>query len=259
MSHASGRVLRYVAILITVLFLGACAAEPPADPPAPPTPAAPQDSTPEPEPEPTPEPAFDTLKHSIDDPSSMWVVVNKLRPLSPAQYAPEDLVFPEGIENANGQPLRAEAADAAVRLVQAAEADGVWFRLGSAYRDYSRQEYLYTSYTLRDGQSLADTYSARPGHSEHQTGLTADFDDGGSCYLWACFADTAAGLWLAEHAPTYGWILRYPEGYDDITGYTFEPWHFRYVGEELALEMQHQGVLTLEEFFGLPHAPDYAR
>lgn len=194
---------------------------------------------------------------SIDDPRSVWVVVNKRRPLDPLGYAPDDLVMPEGVDNVNGQPLRAEAAAAATRMVQAAQADGVWFRIGSAYRDFDRQEYLYTSYIARDGQAEADTYSARPGFSEHQTGLTADFDDGSDCYLWACFAETEAGAWLAKHSAEYGWILRYPSGAQHTTGYTFEPWHFRYVGVELATTLRDEGVATLEEYFGLEAAPGY--
>ena len=256
------------------LALGAVACAPE------PTPAAEEPSTPSTKAEtpapPVPEPADPTTdadpagpgsasdarsdalpQHSIDDPSSLWVVTNKHRPLDPLDYEPSDLVMPEGIENVNGQPLRAEAAAAATRMAQAASADGVWFRIGSAYRDYAKQEYLYTSYIARDGQTEADTYSARPGFSEHQTGLTADFDDASSCYLWACFADTAAGAWLAEHAAEHGWILRYPAGSEHVTGYTFEPWHFRYVGEPLALEMRERGVATLEEYFELAAAPTY--
>lgn len=187
------------------------------------------------------------------------MVVNKLRPFDPLTFEPADLVMPEGLSNRNGQPLRQVAADAAVRMLEAAEADGVWFQLGSGYRDYARQEYLYTSYIARDGQAEADTYSARPGHSEHQTGLVADFEDGGSCTLSWCFADTAAGLWLAEHSAEFGWVLRYPEGSEHITGYMFEPWHFRYVGEDLAREMRDSGIATLEEFFELAPAPNYLR
>lgn len=220
---------------------------------------------PEPEPEPAPEPpaepaepGFDRTQHSIDDPNSPWVVSNKLRPLDPIDWVPGDLVMPEGITSRNGQPLRAEAAASAATMLEAAEADGVWFLIGSAYRDYALQTSLYERYIQRDGQAAADTYSARPGHSEHQTGLAADFDDDGACYLDWCFGDTAAGVWLRENAAEHGWIMRYPEGYDHITGFMYEPWHYRYVGPDLALEMREQGILTLEEFFGLPEAPDYA-
>ncbi|WP_141919066.1 M15 family metallopeptidase [Klugiella xanthotipulae] len=209
--------------------------------------------------EPTPAAAFDAVARSRDDPTSLWVVSNKTRPLTPLDYAPTDLSMPQGIGNANGHPLRAEAARALETMHTAATAAGLSLRITSAYRDFAYQTRLYNGYVGRDGQAAADTYSARPGYSEHQTGLATDLDDSGSCGLQACFAQTATGAWLAEHAPEYGFILRYPDGKQGVTGFTFEPWHFRYVGTDLALEMRRTGVTTLEEFFGLPAAPDYLR
>lgn len=216
-----------------------------------------------PDPEPTPsaappEPTFDKTANSVDDPMSIWVVSNKLRPLNPVDFEPSDLSMPAGVENEFSQPLREQAARAAEALAGAAAEAGVPVRIISAYRDYGTQVNLYNSYVARDGQAAADTYSARPGHSEHQTGLVIDLDDHGDCYLMACFGDTAAGKWLAEHAAEYGFIVRYPEGKESVTGFTPEPWHFRYVGPELAAEMRDSGVVTLEEFFDLPAAPGYA-
>ena len=202
---------------------------------------------------------FDRSAHSIDDPMSIWVVSNKQRALQPVDFAPTDLVTPEGVENEFAQPLRAPAARAVEALVGAAAGDGIDVRIISAYRDYATQVALYDGYVARDGQEAADTYSARPGHSEHQTGLAVDFDDHGACYLAACFGETPAGLWLAEHAAEHGFVVRYPEGAQEVTGFVAEPWHFRYVGPELALRMQDQGIATLEEFFELPSAPGYAR
>lgn len=238
-----------------MLVTGCSASEPAA--PTPPSPSAP---APEPEaPTETPDPpSFDTTAHSIDDPSSIWVVSNKLRPLTPIDAAPVDLVMPEGVENEFSQPLREPAARAAEQLLGAARDAGLTVRIISAYRDYATQVALYDRYVARDGQEAADRYSARPGHSEHQTGLVIDLDDHGGCYLDGCFGDTPAGQWLAEHAAEYGFIVRYPEGKEAVTGFMPEPWHFRYVGPELAQEMRAQGVTTLEEFFGLPAAPDYA-
>ncbi|MGW9020226.1 M15 family metallopeptidase [Leucobacter chromiiresistens] len=204
-------------------------------------------------------PEFDRSAHSIDDPMSIWVISNKQRPLQPVDFAPTDLVTPEGVENEFAQPLREPAARAVEALVGAAAADGIDVRIISAYRDYATQVALYDGYVARDGQEAADTYSARPGHSEHQTGLAVDFDDHGACYLAACFGETPAGLWLAEHAADHGFVVRYPEGAQEVTGFMAEPWHFRYVGPELALRMHEQGVATLEEFFELPSAPGYAR
>ena len=109
----------------------------------------------------------------------------------------------------------------------------------------------------RDGIAAAETYSARPGHSEHQTGLAADLDDGSGCAFMACFGQTATGLWLRENAYRYGFILRYDDGQQPVVGYIYEPWHFRYVGVEVAAGMREAGIRNLEEYFGLPAAPSY--
>ncbi|HUH53405.1 MAG TPA: M15 family metallopeptidase [Microbacteriaceae bacterium] len=196
-------------------------------------------------------------KFSIDDPMSIWVVSNKHRPLDPIDFEPTDLVYPEGVDNSNGQPLRVEASQAVEELVAQAAADGIYIGLTSAYRSFWLQESLYHSYINRDGQALADRYSARPGHSEHQTGLTVDFDDFSGCGLSECFESTPAGIWLKDNAASYGFIMRYPQGYEHITGFMYEPWHYRYVGTQLATDMAAQNVATLEEWFGLPPAPDY--
>lgn len=204
------------------------------------------------------EPSFNKTANSVDDPISIWVVSNKLRPLNPLDFAASDLVMPVGVENEFNQPLREPAARAAEAMTGAAAKAGVPVRIISAYREYATQVALYNSYVARDGQTAADTYSARPGHSEHQTGLVIDLDDHGDCYLMACFGDTAAGAWLVEHAAEYGFIVRYPEGKEAVTGFMPEPWHFRYVGPELATEMRDTNVVTLEEFFSLPAAPGYS-
>lgn len=194
---------------------------------------------------------------SIDDPMSIWVVLNKHRPLDPIDFEPSDLTYPEGVTNSNAQPLRAEASDAVEQLVAAAEADGVYVGMTSAYRSYYLQETLYNNYVARDGEELAIRYSARPGHSEHQTGLTVDFDDFTGCGLDHCFESTPAGIWLQDNAADFGFVMRYPDGFEHITGFIYEPWHYRYVGKELAGAMQSSGVKTLEEWFGLGAAPDY--
>ncbi len=213
---------------------------------------------PDPEPEAdAAEPPFDRAAHSLDDPASIWVVSNKTRPLAPLDFAPADLSTPQGVENEFAQPLREPAARAVETLIAAAGAAGHEVRVISAYRDYATQVALYDRYVARDGAAAADTYSARPGYSEHQTGLAVDLDDFGACYLDACFGETPAGAWLAEHAAEHGFVVRYPAGKQEVTGFTPEPWHFRYVGPELAEEMRRTGVTTLEEFFGLPAAPGY--
>lgn len=203
-------------------------------------------------------PAFDATANSTDDPMSIWVVSNKLRPLQPLDFAPTDLVMPEGVENEFAQPLREPAAQAAEAFIAGAADAGLDVRIISAYRDYATQVTLYDSYVARDGQEAADTYSARPGFSEHQTGLVVDLDDHGDCYLSACFGETPAGVWLAEHAAEYGFIVRYPDGKQEVTGFMPEPWHFRFVGTDLAQHLRDTGITTLEEFFGLPAAAGYA-
>lgn len=223
-----------------------------------PVPTAKPEPAPEPAPEPTPQPPrFNAGALSIDDPTSLWVVANKLRQLNPAGFVPPDLVYPQ-VDSTNGQPLREPAARAVEQMVAAAAADGMYLRLISAYRSYDTQVSVYGGFVTNYGQAFADTTSARPGHSEHQTGLTADFDAADGCTLDGCFANTPSGLWLHNRAPEFGFVERYPAGKEHITGYMAEPWHYRYVGTELALEMRAQGVLTLEEYFGLPAAPNYA-
>lgn len=130
-------------------------------------------------------------------------------------------------------------------------------RLQSAYRSYDSQVRAHKYYVKTLGPTQADIASARAGHSEHQTGLTADISAGNSCILEECFADTVQGKWLAQNAYRFGFLLRYPEGLTPVTGYAFEPWHYRYVGIDLATELHVEGVLTLEEFFDLPPAPTY--
>lgn len=209
-----------------------------------------EEPKPKSEPEPTPAPAFNKSLYSLDSPSSLWVVANKKRPL-PAGYAPS------GLTSVDGRSLRSEAAQATRQLKAGAAEAGVGLRVVSGYRSYGTQQSVYQSYVRNDGQARADTYSARPGYSEHQTGLAVDLGNvGGSCDLEICFASTAGGRWLAQHAHEYGFVIRYPEGKTPVTGYQYEPWHLRYVGKELSAEIKKTGQ-TLEEFFGLPAAPGY--
>lgn len=220
-----------------------------------PTPSA----TPTPRPESPLKLTFDKRKRSIDDPSSSWVVVNKLRPLDPDDYAPSDLVQVP-VKYVNAPMMRKKAADQIVAMFAAYKAEtGNEMQSQSAYRSYGVQVNVYNGWVSSLGQKAADLTSARPGHSEHQTGLVMDISAvPATCALQACFADTDQGKWLARNAYKWGFILRYPNGMTKITGYEFEPWHYRYVGVELATEMHTTGIKTLEEFFGLPPAPDYA-
>ena len=192
-----------------------------------------------------------------DDPASIAVVVNKQRPLRPVDWEPADLRLPSGIPNTNGQPVRDEAATALEAMYAEASAAGVPFTITSAFRGYALQTSLFESYAARDGVAAAETYSARPGHSEHQTGLAVDLDDGSGCAFESCFGETATGQWLRANAHRFGFILRYDDGEQPVVGFIYEPWHFRYVGAEVAGDMHARGVANLEDYFGLPAAPGY--
>lgn len=164
------------------------------------------------------------------------LIANKQHPL-PATYAP-------------GEDPEARAAFETMKA--AAAEDGLNLNAFSTYRDFARQKQLYEGYTAKDGQEAADRYSARPGYSEHQTGLAFDIGEAGLEQHWASssFGDTEGGKWLKANAHKYGFILRYPEGSEHITGYMHESWHFRYVGKEIAEEI-YQKDITLEEYLGV--------
>lgn len=196
------------------------------------------------------EPVFNKKRYSVDSPDSLWVVANKKRPL-PASYVSRELA---GID---GSFLEADANQQTKHLIDAAKKDQVPLKVISGYRSYQDQKKVYESYVRKDGQAMADTYSARPGFSEHQTGLAADLGNtNGTCDLEICFETTPGGAWMAAHAHEYGFIIRYGKDKTPITGYQYEPWHIRYVGKELAAEMNKTGQ-TMEEFFGLPATPAY--
>lgn len=232
---------------------------PAVDQPTSATPSVPTETpTPSATPTPTPKPAFDRSRFSIDDPASLWVIVNKRRPLDPADYQAPDLVDVP-VPQVNASLLRREASDAVARMFDAAADHGLSLASQSAYRSYATQVRVYNGWVRDLGQKQADLTSARPGHSEHQTGLSIDISAApANCSLDQCFGDTPQGRWLAQNAWRFGFVLRYPEGKTSITGYEYEPWHFRYVGTALAAEVREQGDPTLEEFFDLPAAPDYA-
>lgn len=249
------------ATLLTVL-LSACAGGSPEESPSPTPSASPTQSTPTPSPteteEPTPSPTEEPApEYDIDSADSLAVVVNKARPLQPADYVPETVA--SSVYSVNGQPLRPEANEALAQMdADVTAATGSGFVLCSGYRSYDYQVELYSGYVNGYGQEAADATSARAGHSEHQLGLAADImGEGQGCSLSEAYAQTASGQWVSEHAWEYGFILRYPDGSQPIVGYSYEPWHWRYIGVDIAQDMQEQGITTLEEYFGLDAAPDY--
>ncbi|HEU5223967.1 MAG TPA: M15 family metallopeptidase [Candidatus Lumbricidophila sp.] len=212
-----------------------------------PTPTAAR-QTPSPAPSPSSVSTFDRSAHSIDDPNSIWVVVDKVRPLNPQDFVPELVTV--DVPHTYEPRLRPEAAVTYKEMFDAALTEGVHLESNSTYRSFSQQTQNYG-----DG---SDPTTAKPGHSEHQTGLAADIGAAnGKCAFEVCYGDTPEGKWLAANAWKYGWLLRYPADKVAVAGFPYEPWHYRYIGKELAAEMHRTGVTTLEEFFGLPPAPDY--
>jgi zinc D-Ala-D-Ala carboxypeptidase len=203
---------------------------------------------------------FNKEQYSLTDPASPWVVVNKKRPL-PSGYIPEDLSAPNVRlrlpKNDEQMLIRRAIHGDLTAMFDAAKKGGVELVFGSGYRSETKQKSFYDQYVAQSGQAAADTFSARPRYSEHQTGLAFDLTTpDGSCHLEVCFKDTPGGKWVQEHASEYGFIIRYLDGKESITGYQYEPWHLRYVGQALSTEVKKTGQ-TLEEFFGLPVANTY--
>jgi len=190
------------------------------------------------------------------DPTSAEVkaailLVNKKNPLD-KNYVPDDLVVPDVKFSFSGddpkKQMQRVAAEALEKLFAAAEEDGIELRAVSGYRSYARQKSIFEYNAGLKGEEEANRTSARPGESEHQTGLAMDVSAKSVNYaLEEIFGETVEGIWLAEHAPEFGFIIRYPQEKEDITGYKYEPWHLRYVGVEVAKYITEHG-LTLEEY-----------
>ncbi|MEW9698255.1 D-alanyl-D-alanine carboxypeptidase family protein [Paenibacillus sp. SI8] len=188
----------------------------------------------------------------IAKPESLTALVNKQNSL-PSDYEPTDLVYPDVpfvfSEKMEKRKMRKTAADALEKLFAGADKDGIHLAGVSAYRSYATQKSVFQRYVAKDGEEKAKTYSAVPGTSEHETGLAIDVaGSNGKCAAEDCFGGTKEAKWIEQHAAEYGFIIRYPKGKADITGYQYEPWHIRYVGTEIAKEIADKGS-TLEEYF----------
>jgi D-alanyl-D-alanine carboxypeptidase len=210
----------------------------------------------------TPAQATRLMEQSTTDPESSWIVVNKQNPLNPIDYVPKDLVAPQfPVLNANpyGRKLRKEASKAAYKLAMAMKAAGKGsLVIQSAYRSYAEQKTIHARQVEKYGLTTGEALAARPGYSEHQTGWAMDVSARGQgCQIRVCFGQTKAGRWLAENAWRFGFIIRYPSEATKVTGYQYEPWHLRYVGQGLAMVMHDDKVRVLEKFFGYPSAPNY--
>lgn len=204
---------------------------------------------------------FNKKQYSNDDPASLWVIVNKRRPLQPKDYAPQVAApnVPLRLGASNPEMMvSTKMVPALESMFAAAKKDGIELMVASGYRPYSLQVSVYGSEVKAYGQAEADRESARPGFSEHQTGLAVDLEPvSRQCEVQDCFGDTPEGKWVTEHAHEYGFILRYTPTGEPTTGYRHETWHFRYVGTELSKEIYRLNNPPLETFFGLPAAPDY--
>lgn len=189
----------------------------------------------------------------ITNQDSIEVVVNKQRNLK-EDYVPDDLVkitdVPTCLASPEVNQLRKVAAEALTKLVEAAKEEiNIQLYARSGYRSYSTQRALYDGYVKNHGQEEADTFSAKPGQSEHQTGLAMDItSDSVNLALSEEFGDTVEGKWVSENAHRFGFIVRYQKGKEDITGYMYEPWHIRYLGVDLATKVYESGK-TLEQYF----------
>ncbi|MFO0882549.1 MAG: M15 family metallopeptidase [Candidatus Saccharimonadales bacterium] len=192
--------------------------------------------------------------YSLTDPTSIWVIASKKYPL-PKGYQPTDLIVPSVAmttqKTGEERTLRKIIAPDLEAMFAAAKTAGISIYVSSGYRSESTQAMYYNGYVARDGVEAANRYSAKPGTSEHQTGLAMDISaTNEKCHLEQCFASTPEGTWLAQNSYKYGFIIRYQDGKEPITGYQYEPWHIRYVGKVLA-QIVHDKNQTLEEYFKL--------
>ncbi len=173
------------------------------------------------------------------------ILVNKYYSL-PKQYAPDNVVDIPATYSFAGNQIKEEVFNAFKEMADAAKNDGITLIVNSGYRTYEYQKGLYDQYALENGTDFADDYAARPDFSEHQTGLALDIVSYG--LNMDNFAGSDTYKWLINNCTKYGFILRYPEGKEEITGYAFEGWHYRYVGKDLAKKIEKSG-LTFDEYY----------
>lgn len=198
---------------------------------------------------------YNTSTHQIGEislPDSIYVLANKLNHL-PEDYTPDPLRVPDirfSFSDYNDKMNQRDEPAKALELMFAdAKSDFHDLFAVSGYRSYNRQQTIYNYKVDTRGLEAADEVSARPGHSEHQTGLAMDITcEAVGFGLEYAFGDTPEGIWVAQNAHKYGFIIRYPEDKVDITGYNYEPWHLRFVGVELA-SFVYENQLTLEELY----------
>lgn len=190
-------------------------------------------------------------KQVVKNPQYLLVLVNKQYKL-PSDYQPQNLVVPNVPFSFSGTPekkyMTSEAAKALEEMFAEGERNGVQLVAASGYRSFTTQQQLFTSYVLRDGYEIANQFSAFPGESEHQTGLAMDVTSREvNLDITRAFGETKEGKWIQEYAHNFGFIIRYSEENEAITGYNYEPWHLRYVGKEVAQTIHEQNI-TFDEY-----------
>lgn len=196
-------------------------------------------------------PAVTQAPSEIYTDSSIIKLVNPTHSVSKS-YVPDDLTSPNVTRTQSDITLRKEASDALEEMFAAAENDGVTLVLSDGYRSYTEQEQTFNSYVARLGEAKALKVCAKAGYSEHELGLAADITADESTAYSSSFDSTAQGQWLKEHAHEYGFLQRVPEGKSSIVGYSSLPWHYRYVGVDLATAVYSVSPdETLEEYWGL--------
>jgi D-alanyl-D-alanine carboxypeptidase len=187
----------------------------------------------------------DLLGGILDTPRELLLLVDKTHPL-PDTYEPDDLVLignhPLHITHPKLE-VRKIMIDDLLAMAKASEREGISLTIASAYRSYEYQKKVHEHWIKVSGEEAADKESARAGYSQHQLGTTIDFYP-----INDSFAETPASGWLSEHAHFFGFSLSYPAGYDELTGYTYEPWHYRYIGKK-ACQMTHEFFSGIQQYF----------
>ena len=188
---------------------------------------------------------LDTQKNYRSDDLSLLYLIDKKHNVG-SDYVPKDLMPVKGNDlwnvSRNDLSLRPEAYEALEELSRAALNDGIKLMVSSTYLSYAYQEGLFNRYVKQDGLELAERYSARPGTSQHQLGVAIDFGS-----ITDDWGDTKMGKWVYQHAAEHGWSLSFPQGYEDVTGYMWECWHFRYIGKE-ACRFQKKWFGDIQQF-----------
>lgn len=197
------------------------------------------------------EPYTDMTMISKENENNLVLLVNK-------HYRYQDDFIPYELASLkNGKQVTPETKEAFEKMVEDAKKEGIYsIAAASTYRSIDFQRGLYDRYVKKDGQEAADTYSSRPASSEHHTGRTIDLM--GADGTLESFEKTDACPWVHQNAYKYGFILRYPKGYEKITQYQYEPWHITYIGIEAATKMHENNITTLEEYYAkyIQHQPN---